>query len=114
MQYAVSTVLSMGRRKGEMTPNTRDREYPHQVAMTEDASGGENYEQVHTFANALSVAPRGHAFCRDGIWHTVFCFRERADAEKFQKQFGGEWFDPARRGRGKRWHLLREPKKKHK
>jgi hypothetical protein len=24
----------------------------------------------------------------------VFCFAEKARAEKFQAQFGGEWFDP--------------------
>jgi hypothetical protein len=40
----------------------------------------------------------------------VFRFREKADAEAFQKKFGGEWFDPSRRGRGGRWHLLRDKK----
>jgi hypothetical protein len=98
----------MGRRKGEMTAAVRDREYPHQIAMQEDTVTS----AVSGFADALSVCSRGHAFFHNDTWHNVFCFKEKADAEKFRAQFGGEWFDPARRGRGKRWHLLREPKKR--
>jgi hypothetical protein len=32
-------------------------------------------------------------------WWSVFCFAEREHAEKFKERFGGEWFDPKRRGR---------------
>jgi hypothetical protein len=39
----------------------------------------------------------------------VFCFAESADAEKFRARFGGEIFDPARRGCGRRWHMMRRP-----
>jgi hypothetical protein len=103
----------MGRHKGELSPNQVDREYPHQIALTQAQGGGSNYETVRGFANTLSVSPRGHSFVRDDIWHLVFCFKLREDAEKFHARFGGEWFDPARRGRGKRWHLLREPKTRY-
>lgn len=102
----------MGRRKGELTPNAVDRDYPHQIALTQDESGGANYETVHGFADTLSVARRGHHFVRDKVWHTVFCFAKREDAQVFHTRFGGEWFDPARRGRGRRWHLLKDPKKR--
>jgi hypothetical protein len=60
----------------------------------------------------LSLAPRGHAVVKNDEWHYVFCFSEREDAEALMRQFGGEWFDPATRGRGTRWHLLREPKRR--
>ena len=90
-----------------------DREYPHQIALTQAANGGANYETVHAFAQTLSFAPRGHSFVRDDVWYVVFCFREKADAETFHARFGGEWFDRATRGRGSRWHLLREPKKRY-
>jgi hypothetical protein len=68
---------------------------------------------VLEFNRGLSVAPLGHQFFRDDIWHKVFCFSERADAEKFLARFGGEWFDPSRRGRGNRWHLLKPAKTKY-
>ncbi len=74
---------------------------------------GDDYYRVHQFADALSVCPRGHSYFHEDKWHQVFCFREKSDAEKFQAKFGGEWFDPARRGRGKRWQLLRPAKKRY-
>jgi hypothetical protein len=42
----------------------------------------------------------------------VFCFAEKADAEKFQAEFGGEWFDPARSRSGPNWSKPKEPKQK--
>jgi hypothetical protein len=99
----------MGRYKGRMTPNTRDREFPHQIALLADQCRGDNYQRTHQFADTLSAAPSGHSFFHDDKWHDVFCFREKADAETFKAKFGGEWFDPARRGRGARWHILRDP-----
>jgi hypothetical protein len=35
-----------------------------------------------------------------------------AHAEKFQVQFGGAWFDPARSRSGPGWTKLKEPKQK--
>jgi len=37
---------------------------------------------------------------------------KEADAEKFQARFGGEWFDPAQRGRGSSWMKVRPAKQK--
>ena len=45
-------------------------------------------------------------------WQRVFCFAERADAEKFQGRFGGVWFDPAQRGRGNSWMRIKRLKPK--
>ena len=90
-----------------------DRLYPHQIVVPCSLLSGGNYYFVRYFCDGLSVDPRGHSIVKDDQWHHVFCFRERADAEKFHARFGGEWFDPARRGRGGRWHLLRDAKKRY-
>jgi hypothetical protein len=42
----------------------------------------------------------------------VFCFAEKADAEKFQTAFGGGWFDPVRRRSGAGWSKLKPLKQK--
>jgi hypothetical protein len=88
-----------------------DLEYPHQVLLRADHYTGSAYQTVQGFCIGLSLAPRGHSMFKDDVWHYVFCFADPADAEKFRARFGGEVFDPARRGRGRRWHLLREPRK---
>ena len=77
-----------------------------------DDVGGQNYNVVHQFCADLSLCPRRHSIRRDDKWHHVFCFAVKADAEKFQAQFGGEWFDPERRGRGNSWSKIRPPKQK--
>jgi len=102
----------MGRRKGELSPAGIDRGWPYQIALPESVCTGlSRYETARTFAATLSVCSRGHAFVDKDVWHQVFCFSEKADAQTFKDRFGGEWFDPARRGRGGRWHLLKEPQK---
>jgi hypothetical protein len=35
----------------------------------------------------------------EGEWFNVYCFAEKADAEKFMQRFGGETFDPRQRSR---------------
>lgn len=50
---------------------------------------------------------------RDDQWHHVYCFAEREHAEKFQARFGGEWFDPTRRGRGNSWMKVKPPKQRY-
>jgi len=100
-----------GQKKGEMTPTQLDREYPHQVLLRADHYSGSNYQTVQGFCIGLSLAPRGHSIVKDDHWHHAFCFSDPADAEKFRARFGGEMFDPARRGPGKHWHALREPKR---
>ncbi|AMN44734.1 hypothetical protein RHPLAN_63250 [Rhodoplanes sp. Z2-YC6860] len=106
----------MGRRKGELSPSSIDRGWPHQVSLPEDeCTGMPDYDIVRLFAEPLSVCSRGHRFRQNDRWYHVFCFQFREDAEKFKDRFGGEWFDPARRGRGKgmRRYQLREPKKRY-
>ena len=38
-------------------------------------------------------------------WFNVYCFAEAIDTEKFMQRFGGEKFDPARRGKGRAWSV---------
>jgi hypothetical protein len=63
-------------------PDRNKRGWPHHVAITAD--------EVHDFANMLSVAPRGYHFWRDDIDYAVFCFKEEADANRFRERFGSE------------------------
>lgn len=50
---------------------------------------------IRRFCEKLSLAPRGHAFCRDGKFYDVYCFSDPEHAELFRKAFGGEEFDKA-------------------
>ena len=102
----------MVRRKGEITAAQIDRHYPHQVILPTNCYSGTNYRTIHAFCADLSLAPRGHAVVRNDEWHHVFCFSIREDAEKLKGRFGGEWFDPQTRGRGAKWQLLRDAKKR--
>ncbi len=95
------------RRKGEISSAVLDREYPHQIIVPCSLLRGGDYHYVRYFCEGMSLAPRGHSVVKDDEWHHVFCFREKQDAEKFQLRFGGGWFDPKRRGKGSRWHLLK-------
>ena len=81
-------------RKAELSKGTIDREWPHQVALRADRCTGRNYVTIHLFCEGLSLCPRGHFYYRDGIGMKVFCFEERAHAERFQARFGGEFIDP--------------------
>lgn len=73
---------------------------------------GQQYSVIAEFCADLSLCPRGHSLVVSDRWQRVFCFAERADAEKFQARFGGVWFDPTRRGRGTGWMRIRPPKQK--
>ena len=64
---------------------------------------GTNYNLIRDFCTDLTLAPRGHSIVKDDAWHHVYCFAERAHAGMFQARFGGDWFDPARRGHGHSW-----------
>jgi hypothetical protein len=103
----------MGRRKGELSSSQIDRQYPHQITIPADWCRGGEYHLVRYFCEGLSVASRTHHIVMEDQWHLIFCFAVKTDAEKFHMRFGGEWFDPARRGRGGRWHLLRDVKKRY-
>jgi hypothetical protein len=90
------------RRKGELSPASIDRGWPHQVALPASASQNGGYKVIHEFCKSLSLCPRGHSVFRLK-WFNIYCFADRADAEKFLAKFGGQWFDPTKRGKGARW-----------
>ena len=43
----------------------------------------------------------------------VFCFAEKEHAERFQAEFGGDWFEPQRRRSGPGWAKLKAVKAKY-
>ncbi|SRR6266446_4404814 len=92
-------------RKGELTPATIDREWPHQVALPADQVKGVNNAVIREFCRGLSLCPRNHTVQPDDVTYIVFCFAEAPHAERFRERFGGEPFDPKDRGRGKAWFL---------
>ena len=92
------------RRKGELSRAAIDREWPHQVALPAKISLGDGYKVVHDFCKELSLCRRGHSVIGpDNDWWNVYCFAEKEHAEKFKERFGGEWFDPEKRGKGTAW-----------
>jgi hypothetical protein len=90
-------------RKGELSSAMVDTGWPHQVAVPESVSLDNGYKAVDAFCKELSLCPRGHRIVHAGQCFNVYCFSERSDAEKFMQRFGGEWFDPKQRGKGKNW-----------
>ena len=100
------------RRKGELSPSRVDREWPHQIMLPAEDCLGQQYNVIAEFCADLSLCPRGHSLGVSDKWQRVFCFADKAGAEKFQARFGGEWFDPARRARGNRWMKLKPPKQR--
>jgi hypothetical protein len=105
--------MNMSRRKGELSPARVDREWPHQVMLPANDCTGQNYNVIHEFCADLSLCPRGHSIMKNDEWHRVFCFADAPHAGKFMERFGGEWFDPARRGRGNSWSKIKPPKQRY-
>jgi hypothetical protein len=93
------------RRKGELSPSGIDREWPYQIALPASACEGGGYMEIHEFCKKLSLCPRGHAVVHEDEWFNVYCFAKPEDAEKFREHFGGERFDPSKRGKGRNWAL---------
>ena len=80
-------------RKGEIFQARLRHQWPHHVAISADkVRGHQNYDVVHTFAEAFSVAPRTFWVRRDDLDFVVFCFAKAEDAQAFAKRFGGELF----------------------
>ena len=89
------------RRKGELSKAMVNRNWPYQIALPASVVGiNGRHKEISEFEEASSCCSRGHSFCRHTVWHRVFCFSERADAERFLETFGGEWFDPKKLGKG--------------
>lgn len=92
----------MVKRKGELSPKTIDREWPHQVAITAETCRGDGYVTTHYFCERLSLCARHRYFRRDDRDYVVFCFADAGDAELFCKRFNGEMVCPkAERRRAK-------------
>jgi hypothetical protein len=91
-------------RKGELSPAGVDSGWPHQVAAPASLWFNNGYKIIDEFCRELSVCPRGHSVIGpDGQWWNVKCFKTSEDADKFRERFGGEKFDPRKRGKGRAW-----------
>jgi hypothetical protein len=101
------------RRRGELSAARMDRDWPHQVILPASSCSGPNEAIIHDFCQDLSVCSRTHSLVMGDQWHLVYCFQDPDHADRFRERFGGVKFDPALRGRGGGWHLLRNPRQKY-
>ena len=90
-------------RKGELTKSVIDRDFPHQVALPAEQCTGQHGDQHRDFCAGFALAPRHHTVRRDDRDYLIFCFADRAHADRFRERFSGESFDPKQRGRGRSW-----------
>jgi hypothetical protein len=67
---------------------------PRLLQRVREREGFGDRRAVLLFCEGLSLCPRGHSFRRDDTDMSVFCFSVRADADKFQQRFGGEFIHP--------------------
>jgi hypothetical protein len=65
-------------RKGELSPATVDRGWPHQVALPESQATGSGHKIIRAFCANLSLCDRGHAVYHEDKWWQVFCFAEKS------------------------------------
>jgi hypothetical protein len=77
-----------------------ERQFPFQVVLPAAMHSGHNFRLAIAHCGP-SLAPRGHVTMRGSEWLYVFCFSKRDEAEALRARFGGEWFNPERRERGK-------------
>ncbi|WP_413711759.1 hypothetical protein [Rhizobium sp. Rhizsp82] len=96
----------MSRRKGEITPATIDRMYPHQVALLAELSLGKLGAEQDAFCHGkrLLRCERMHFIFHEDRHYNVHCFATKAHAETFMEKYGGEPFDPKERGKGVNWN----------
>lgn len=62
-------------RKGELSPASIDRDWPHQVALPASASANGGYKMIHAFCKDLSLCPRGHSVFHEDQWFKRLLFR---------------------------------------
>ncbi|WP_313198243.1 hypothetical protein [Rhizobium sp.] len=94
----------MSRRKGELTPASIDRGWPYQIALLASLCQGQHSVRHAEFCKKLLRCHRGHSVFHEDQHYDVHCFAVKAHAEAFLAEFGGEWFDPAERGKGVNWN----------
>jgi hypothetical protein len=95
-------------RKGELSSTMLDRQYPYQVALPTETVQAQ-YFAIHQIGDNLGKAPRGHSVRHADKSYAVYCFADQASADQFREHFNGEPFDPADRGRGRRWYDWNKP-----
>lgn len=83
----------MSRRKGEITKEGIDRQYPHQVSMPVTVLRGSGSEIIHRLLAGMSVCSRHHNYFvheDDGSRseHVVLAFSEFDDAQYFAHHLG--------------------------
>ena len=93
--------MSTKRSGGTPSPAKIDREWPHQIALPDDLCVENNYTLIRDFCerHGLQHLTRHvQAIWPNGKFQTyrLHCFADRAPAELFQAEFGGEFFDPRR------------------
>jgi len=97
------------RRKGELSPSRVDREWPHQIMLSADECLGQQYNVIAPTCPCVREGTRS-SYRIAGNASSVL--QKKRTPRKFQARFGGEWFDPAQRGRGSNWMKVRPPKQK--
>jgi hypothetical protein len=80
----------MSRRRGEVTKQAIDRDWPHQVEVIATVCQGRQMDVVLEFCRPLSVAP----LCGRRVRHSEeeylrYAFSDPAHADAFQARFGG-------------------------
>lgn len=95
----------MSKRKGELNPGKIDSGWPYQVVQPGDIGERVRVEEIVDFCRPLSCCRRKQILHADEGAYVLTCFSMKEDAEAFIARFGGEWFDPSERGRGKRLYF---------
>lgn len=85
------------RRKGELSPSAIDEGWPYQVAVRDD--DGQRLGHIAATGPHSSLCGREHSVTDGRYRYRVFCFSDRAQAERFRDLLGGEDFDPRDRSR---------------
>jgi len=94
----------MAYRKGGLSPSAVDRGYPYQVALLAELSLGKLGAAQDEFCKKLLRSVRGHTVFFEDRHYLVHCFGQKAHADAFMAEFGGEPFNPAERGKGLNWN----------
>jgi hypothetical protein len=80
----------MSRRRGEITKQAIDRDWPHQVEVIAAVCQGHQMDVVIEFCRPLSVAPLcGRRVRLNEEEYLRYAFSNPADADAFQARFGG-------------------------
>ena len=74
-------------RKGELSPASIDRGWPHQVALPASACEQGGYRAIHEFCKDLSICSRGHSVFHEDKWFNVYCFAKAADRRAHAMSF---------------------------